>query len=218
MEKKIQYIQIPNNLICTKDISHFAIFLYVVLVINSFNKIVNIKISKLLELTGWKSNKTLKKYLTELKQLNYINYDFIDLPKNTNAEIKISKQSYGKDNYFVGIDRECLLKIMEITSEVLAKRDKKKKVVDLKEQAIRLFSYYCIKYNKDVGFAYVAYSIIKLDTGIRDANIKSINTILHKNKILEVTIGGRYILDDEDKKNIRERNHYIPLCKIKNKI
>ena len=176
------------------------------------------KVSKLLELTGWKSTKTLKKYLIELKELNYVDFDFINLPKNTNIQIKIVKQSYGKDNYFVSIEKECLLKIIEIANEVLAKRDKKKKIFDLKEQAIRLFSYYCIKYKKEVGFAYVAYSIIKLETGIRDANIKAINTILHKNNILDVTIGGRYIVYDEEKKNYRERNHYIPLCKIKNKI
>lgn len=218
MSKKIQYIQIPNNLICTKEISHYAVYLYIVLVINSYNKTTNIKINKLLDITNWKTTKTLKKYLNELKQYNYINYDFNNLPKNDNIQIKIIKQSYGKNNYFVAIERECLIKIMEITSKVYLKRNKKKQEYDLKEQAIRLFSYYCIKYKKEVGFAYVAYSIIKLETGIRDANIKAINSILHKNNILEVTIGGRYILDDEEKKNIRERNHYIPLCKIKNKI
>ena len=45
MSKKIQYIQIPNNLICTKEISHYAVFLYIVLVINSYNKTTNIKIN-----------------------------------------------------------------------------------------------------------------------------------------------------------------------------
>lgn len=220
MSKKIQYIQIPNNLICTKEISHYAVFLYIVLVINSYNKTTNIKINKLLDITNWKTTKTLKKYLNELKQYNYINYDFNNLPKNDNIQIKIIKQSYGKNNYFVAIERECLIKIMEITSKVYLKRNKKKQEYDLKEQAIRLFSYYCIKYKKEVGFAYVAYSIIKLETGIRDANIKAINSILHKNNILEVTIGGRYINtnDNNNNTNIRERNHYIPLCKIKNKI
>lgn len=217
MEKKMQYIQIPNNLVCTKDISHYAVFLYVVLVINSYNRQVNTKISNLLELTGWKTTKTLKKYLNELKELKYINYDFVDLPKNSNAIINITKQSYGKDNYFIGIEKECLLKIIDIADEIQIKRDKKKKQIDLKEQAIRLFSYYCIKYNKDIGFAYVSYSIINLETGIRYSNIKSINTILHKNNILQVIIGDRYITEDESK-NVRERNHYIPLCKIKNKI
>jgi len=236
MEKKVQYIHIPNNLICTKEINHNAIYLYMILRMYSWDdKITNIHkyISKskvLLERLNWKDRKTLKKYLKQLKEYGYITYDFDNIKSGQDIEIFFIKQKYGKkyNNYFVEIEKEGLLKVISIAKEIIIfEKDKitKKyirKVIDLKEQAIRLFSYYCIKFKVHndeeyniSAYAFPSYSTINKDIGIRDNNIKAINTNLHKGKILKVEIGDMFLNDDGRK--VRERNHYIPLCKIKGK-
>lgn len=230
---KIHYIHIPNNLICTKIINHYAVYLYVIMRIHSWDDKetgVHKYISKtklLLERLEWKDRKTLKKYLKELKEYGYIDYKFNDIKSGQDIEIFFIKQKYGKkyNNYFVEIEKEGLFNVIILAKETFVFEKEKitdktiRKTMDFKEQAIRLFAYYCIKYkiHNEYGsaFAYVAYSIINNDIGVRDNNIKAINTTLNKGKILNVQIGDQY--KDDKGKCVRERNHYTPLCKVKGK-
>ena len=127
--------------------------------------------------------------------------------------IKIRRLNYkkSKDNdykdRFEELSANTIKQIVGATQSVYIK--KQDRYVDLKEQAIRLCYYYRHNYLEDYGYSSPSYSSIVNDIGIRNEDIKIINNVLKKNKIIEVYIGDW--MENEEGSRIRERNRYCLL-------
>lgn len=211
VNKKIKRIQVPVELI-TKPKQFNETYLYIYLKMMSMDNHVRIYKQKLMNNLLWKSNKTLNKYLQSLKEKGYITYDFESLPISKPIEIDIDP--IGKQQ-FTQVDIETIDQIQTYTCSCEVKRKKENKTVvsieDLKERALTLFYYYETYYNTDFGYAFPTYSKIREETGLSYEYIKIINKILHKAKLVNVSVGDQYI-DEETGKKMRERNKYTPNC------
>lgn len=219
--KKIYSVQVPNILIFTPK--HYnELYLYVILKSINGNKPIDRYSHELLELLQWKDIRTLKKYLLNLKNEGYINYNFDDLPQTSKLHIektdikkfkKLNKN--GKLSYFTQVNIKLIHKIIDSTIECKIKQYSKKnkksatKILDLKERSLTLFYYYKSWYNPKMGYSCQAYKQIHKDTGISYEYIKIINKILHKNQLVKVILGDK--TKNIDGYNKRERNKYIPV-------
>jgi hypothetical protein len=210
VQSKISYIQVPNSLICNKEIKSQAVYLYIILKM-SCNKSNTVTISKnkLLAKLEWNDNRTLKTHMEQLKTNNYIQYDFTSLPINKTMTINIRKlntANKNKSDYFTQIDRDTIHKVFDVAQKTPIKIKKDTTYADLKDKSIRLIYLYEKCYNKEYGYAWISYREIQAQTGISNKYIKSINTHLKKHKILNVTIGNKY--ENNEGKEVRERNKY----------
>jgi hypothetical protein len=142
----------------------------------------------LLDKTRWKDTRTLKKYITSLKTLGYIEFQFENLPKNTPINIYIKRT--GKP--FTEVDTAT---IKRITDEM----------GDYAERALMLFYYYESYYNPAYGCSFPSYGTIHKETGICYDSIKAINNLLNEASLVKVEVGVK-----TGSREIRERNKYIP--------
>jgi hypothetical protein len=193
--KKISRIEAPFSLICNKDISCKAFYLYIILRLtyNDTTQNINIYPKNLLQKLNWKDNKTLKKYLKELKDNNYITYDFTDLPiKKEPIQIYLTQNKLDKE--YSEVDRDTIQQIIDCCSNTIIKSKDKitnkiiKTTIDLKEHGLRLFYFYEKNYNQKCGYAYPTYQEIFKNTGVRSTYIKALNYILLDLYILYLSI------------------------------
>lgn len=216
-KEKIKKIQVPYELIINPDVPAYATYLYIHLKMICNNNHVRIYIEKFKSenYLNWKSTQTLKKYLTYLKNNNYIIYDFENLPKGKPLEIDILPIT--KDKMYVQLDVNIISKIQEFATKteiIISKNNIKQLIIsDCKEMAVRLYYFYVKNYNLEIGKSFPSYKEINEATGISLQYIKALNNMFKKNKLLKITIGKWYEQEDDDgfKYRKRERNSYIPI-------
>jgi len=212
--------QVNNTIIENKTLSNAAFYLYTYLVIHARgDKKVDIYINQLLADMHWKSNKTLKKHLTRLKELRYIGYELGVSSKGYEyLPIHGSLTVYLNDNFinrqFTQVAIETLYGVRDATllTEIHTMIDGElvvKSVYDEKELATRLYYMYEKSYNKkdnySVPLTYVdIYSITKGSNKV----VKAVSNALVKSKLLIVFIGERIIGS-----NKRRANKYLPTWK-----
>ena len=196
---KTKKLAIPFDLICDKKINHGSVYLYTILKDNIYQtNEVNIFNTKLKSKLNWKDNKTMKKYLSQLRDYGYIGYEFCNLPNKTAMQIHI--RPLQNKEYYILITSKTLHVILDTFNKIEP---------NMTDQAVRLYMYYIKNYNTEYGYAFTSYKNIKDDTGIRNENIKIINNIFRKEKIVFLQVGDRYL--NEQNMNLRERNKYQPL-------
>lgn len=218
MAKGKSRIQVPYSMLLNPDVPHNAIYLYVIIRNSCTDNNLKIYTEKLKseKYLNWKSTETLTKYLKYLKEHNYIDYNFIKLPKHKPLELIILP--IPKEENYTEISRKAISMIKEKAQNIEFITKKKNKSITTYrycvEIAMRLYYFYVKNYNFNEECAFPSYLGITKDTGISSIYIKAINTMFHKNKIVDVKIGEfKDILKQEtgDIKFMRERNTYIPL-------
>lgn len=200
---------ISNNLIRDRtyyeyNLHHKEFYLYVLLKLYAQKDIVRLQPKTLLQITRWSKYSVLKKYLRGLKQKEVIDYSFNDNDFRKVDVCIIHLLIDTKNENFTIVDEYTINRIIECCQNVLVVHNKTKRYEDLKEQAIKLFFYYEMKYYGEE--FNISYKKIKEDTGIHYKYIKAINNVFNDNKIVIVNIG------DKKNNNIRNCNTYIPIC------
>jgi len=205
----VKLIQVPFELIINKQkYKSEVMYLYIHLKMVCKNENVNIYAKKLLKNLNWSNNRRLKKYLFILKQNDYLSYDFENIPIHNTLNITLRKiDNKVKKELYVTVDTDTINKIKNCTNNINIDN----KVLNLQEQALRLFYYYEKCYNYKEGKAYPSFANISNDIGIRPEYITILNNIFEQNKIVKIKKGKYYTDDDGFAK--RERNNYIPICK-----
>lgn len=200
VENKISKIGIPKNLLLGKENKPHEVYLYTILKLFASNNLVSINVSTLMKKLKWKDHRTLKRYLFILKTKKFINFDFETLPKFQPMQIRLTKIKI-----YTSVSRDTLNKLIDL--DCIVQNNNKK--INLKESILRLYIYYIEKYNEEYKYAFPSYAGISEEIGLRNENIKAINSYLMQNYFLYVQIGGKIYLNEEDH-SVRERNKYIP--------
>lgn len=201
---------ISNNLIRDRtyyeyNLHHKEFYLYVLLKLYAQKDIVRLQPKTLLQITQWSKYSVLKKYLRGLKQKEVIDYNFNDNDFRKIDVCIIHLLIDTKNENFTIVDEYTINRIIKCCQNVLVVHNKTERYEDLKEQAIKLFFYYEMKYYGEE--FNVSYKTINTDTGIHYRYIKAINEVFNKNKIVSVKIGNK------SDNNIRNPNIYYPIYK-----
>lgn len=212
-----QFNRVHNDIVTNFQITNRAFYLYVMLKdLCPNNEKLYAYSKEILDHMLWKSKKTLKKYLKELKCMKIIDYDFDDLPINKPLTITFT---YKEEDHYTYVDTDTINNIKNIGQCVLVRWKEKDKdnpsvkiihedIMNLKEDCIRLFYLYVHYYNIDMGGAFPAYNTIVEKTSITPRYIKAINDMFNKNHLVTVIVGKRH-----NDSNVRARNTYIPIYK-----
>lgn len=203
---KIREIHIPNKIIYNyKDnpdsVSQQAFGLFVGLKVLSFNNIYNNTTDKLLTFTKWTDIDTLKKYINELTNKQFIEHNYKSLPKTDNIKIEILNIIP-----FTKVDINTVNRIIELTSSIHIKGNQS--ASNYNSIALRLFYYYKKQYNKKNKCAFPSYKTIHDSLGISSNQIAILNKIFEDNNLLIIKHGKWDEGSGSKKKN---NNKYIPL-------
>lgn len=184
-----------------------AFYLYICLKIHGkYADTLRIHNVEIKEFTKW-DNRTIKKYLKELKEKKYINYT-LPLDEKGNEIIVISNPIniyiYPLEDKieFSYVDEDILRMINNSTDKICV--DKMRTSENGKEIAVRLYYLYEKYYNKKFNTpAILSYQQIKNIVGGNFNKIIAINKILSDNGLLEIIRRAN--------KNIHVANHYYPI-------
>ena len=217
-------IQISNEIIEDHKLTNKAFYLYVYLKIYSkSNKQAYVFTKELMRQLNWKDKSTLKKYLLQLKNAKYINYN-LEINEQGNEVLPIHNAItiyFINENLlreFTQLDEDILLKIQTLASKTeLHKLSDGKyiidKIFDEKESATRIYYLYEKLYNKEHKYSItISYKEIFNMTGCNNQITKGINDLLINNKLLIIKQGNKY------NENIRSRNSYLPIWDMTRRI
>lgn len=209
MSKKIQKIQIENEMIIDTEIPHSAFAMFVELKMKSYNNVTELYIPILMQKLGWKDKRTLKKNINILIDKGYIVNDINRLIMNKPIRFELKKI----EGYYTQVDIHTLKKIRSVTRDKLEVIGVKEKV-DVYDRALRLFYYYEKNYNINYGKAFTPYELIIEQTKIHSTYIKTINNLFSKSKLVAIVLGEWYEKEIDDGMFIPQKscNEYIPLC------
>ena len=189
--KKISYIAISNDILENQAVSVRAKYLFLILKTFCFDKTETTNVNKklLMEKLKWSDNRTLLNHLSNLKNKNYIDYDFKTLPTRDLLKIKLNISEP-----FTIIDLELFNRILEYKN---------------REHSL-IFVYLMEKYyNPNYGYAFP--SVLTIQSIIKTSNSKlhNITMQLHEDRICEYC-KGLYIKDECRQSN----NKYLPNVKV----
>lgn len=226
---KISFIQIPNELISDPTISVKATYLYVWLkILYTYKTKIFSKKPEILRVhTQW-TNKLINKYLLELKQNKYIDYNFTNLPKSKPIQIKILSPPESEKNGFTQVPKDIITQVIDLTSNILEttknikddkgkmRREKihydKEHPLDLKEYAVRLLfvraKFHRISMENGKSCSWLTYALTKNEMQIRYDYLETINTILHKNEIVNMQRNKNKTFKNEYDQEIYQANQY----------
>jgi len=197
---------ISTDVIRNPLVSHHAIYLYITLkeMMDYRTYRVDAYSANILKNANWSDRRTLKKYLSELKQIELITYEFVNFP--INKPLLITINPIPDDAQFTQVDELTIKKINDVTWDHLIMTN-----IDMKEMAIRLFYLYESYYNSYYEIAFPSFRVINSDTRISNIYIKLLNELFNKNKLVIVKYGSQV------EWNKKGNNTYIPICDRKTK-
>jgi len=218
-------VQVNDDILTDDELSNRAFYLYIYLKLyGKSNETVYIYPPELLEQMGWTGNNTFKKYLLELKQLGYIDYE-LSINKQGNECLPINRRmiiNFTDDlseGSFTQIDFKTILKlqnvlklteIYKVDHESTADNKNKKYIIekhyDEKEVGLRMYFLYEKFYNKkDQCGIPISYENISKTSKASPQIIAYVNNTLEKNNLLKIKHGIFWVKDRKIK------NKYIPM-------
>lgn len=200
---KTSYISIPNELINNSDINIKAKYLYIILKKHSTKHKTKvstlIKYDKLNKSLMWNDKRKLKRYLSILKELNYIKYDFKEINNYIPLEIEFINHKQ-----FIMIARDIVDKTLLINID---NSNSKRGDMYYIEKGIVYLYFLEGYYNEYWGYACPSRRELSNIIKTNNSDTTKIIKYYHNNYICEYCQGK--VIGEKDKP-MRARNRYIP--------
>jgi len=207
-------IAIYDYIIMSEEISSDAFYLFVIL--NSISPLLartSVERSRLLEETGWATQKKFKKYFIELYNLGLIDSDNIEMEGHGPVSIVLTgnvptEKLVGPDP-FTPINLTTLIKLKEIGKEVTINKRMPTGVLsgtthDMKEAVMRMAYLYEQRYLSNTNIIIpISYSTLSKLTGLNPHSVSSANKAMEEAKML-CTFRGKRLSEGR----MREMNKY----------